>query len=440
MKQILLFLSLIVSAWPLFAKSINILEAGAQPDGKTLNTAIIQKAIDDCHRHGGGRVVIPSGRFLSGSLELKSQVELHIEMGGVLLGSKQMGDYDAKRPHLIWSLKSSHIALTGQGTIDGQGKAFFDLSYKSWRARERPRPWISFAECKDIDIQDLNFINSPAHAISLEESEKITIDGIIISNPMRSPNTDGIDLKGCKHVVISNCMIETGDDAICLKASRADVENVLVSNCILTSDDAAIKLGTGSKHIIRKIHFSNISIVNSRYGITMFMGQGGLFERCIFSNISIQTASRHSMEYPIFLDIHKRSTKYDLGKIRDIQFHNLFIETAGNILIAGQEGATIENLLLSDINVRLKDLHDLRQIEKKPRGNKKFEPIPGLADFSMVPSHLTFGFIKGLTLRNVQIDVQQSGKPLERYDFYLEKVENVQLIGIDEVAKYKVVD
>ncbi|MEN0003534.1 MAG: glycosyl hydrolase family 28 protein [Bacteroidota bacterium] len=440
-KPIVLLLALCVVYGPVgYASTYNILDFGATPSRNQLSTEAIQSAIDSCHARGGGQVIIPSGRFLTGSVELKSNVELHLDVGAVLLGSTQMADYDPAHPHLIWSMGANHIQITGYGTIDGQGEAFFEKNTKkpmrSWRAKERPKPWIHLQDGQDITIRNVRLINSPAHVIDLNNSKNILIDGIHIRNDKRSPNTDGIDVRGSKEVIITNCFIDTGDDAICLKSSKGDVENVVVSNCMLSSDDAAIKLGTGSRYVIRHLLFSNIIIRESRYGIAMFMGQGGVFEHCIFRQISIQTASRHNMEYPIFLDIHKRNTDSPLGRIRNVQLAQIDIHTRGNILIAGQAEAPIESLSLDAIQVYLSDPWDLTNVNKKPRGNKKFGEIKGLVDYAAIPSTLTFGHIQGLQVDDLQLFYETAlEEGLERHAIAFKQVQAGVLRGFREHAE-----
>lgn len=433
MRRIIAFL-LLVASISLNAQTYNILDYQAKGDGQTLNTVAIQKALDDCSKNGGGTVLIPAGQFLTGTLQVFSNIDLHLEAGAVLLGSPKIADYDTKHPHLIWGNDLSNFSISGTGTINGNGEAFFDTrAYQegfSWKAKERPEPWIHFSQCSRLRVTDVQFLNSPAHVLVFQDAQNILVDGITIENDLRSPNTDGIDLKTCKDVRISNCSIRTGDDAICLKASRGDVENVVVSNCVLVSDDSAIKFGTGSAYRIRNCQFSNINISDTRYGIALFMLMGGVYEQCIFDNIIIDTKSKHLTQYPIYIDIDRRTAKYDLGKIRDMIFRDILIHTGGNVLVGGQPESMIERLHFENVKLKLKKLNDLTKVKSKPRGNRKYPKLPGTADFSNIPSHFSFGNIDGLHLEAVNTYVGEEANNLKRHNFYFFNAKNVEILNV----------
>lgn len=416
----------------LTAQTFNPLDYGAVGDGRTASTVAIQRAIDDCRGHGGGTVLIPAGTYLTGTLRVYSNMRLQLEPGATLLGSRRLEDYDPDHPHLIWGDRLQRFRLVGDGVVDGQGEAFFDQSGRSWRAADgtRPQPWIRISNSQDIRIEGVSLIRSPAHVLVFDHCEEIVVRGVTIRNDLRSPNTDGIDLNGCRRVLISDCFIATGDDAICLKSAIGAVEQVVVSDCILISDDAAIKFGTGSRYPIRHCQFSNISISGTRYGIAFFMTQGGVYEHCQFSNMVIETGSRHETEYPIYMDIDKRSADQELGRIRDIDFTNLKIITRGNILVGGQDGQPITGLRFDGLTMALPELSDLTAVSRKPRGNKSFPTLPGMADFAAVPAHFTFGHVQSVTLKDIRIDHQFSESPHRRHLFHFQEVENVQLSGL----------
>jgi polygalacturonase len=416
----------------LTAQTFDILDYDAVGDGHTLCTAAIQSAIDECRDQGGGTVLIPAGTYLTGTLRVYSHMRLQVAPGATLLGSSRLEDYDPDHPHLIWGDRLQHFRLGGDGIIDGQGEAFFDQSGRSWKAEDgaRPHPWIRISRGRDIRVEDLNLINSPAHVLVFKRCEDLVVRGVTIRNDLRSPNTDGIDLKGCRRVLISDCLISTGDDAICLKSAIDTVEQVVVSDCILISDDAAIKFGTGSRYPIRHCQFSNISISGTRYGISFFMTQGGVYEHCQFSNILIETSSRHQTEYPIYMDIDKRSADQELGMIRDMDFTNIKIITRGNILIGGQAGQPITGLRFDGLTMALPELTDLTEVAKKPRGNKSFPTLPGMADFSAVPAHFTLGHVADVKLSNIRIDHQFTASPYPRHFFHFQEAERVQLSGL----------
>lgn len=144
---------LILAPALLWGQSYNILDYGAKADGKTLNTSSIQAAINACKTNGGGTVLIPAGRFVTGTLFLGSNLDLHLSPGAVLLGSTQIKDYDPSHRHLIYAEDAHNLSLSGTGTIDGQGPAFYRGQENSFEAEiVRPVPWILFKSCTEINV------------------------------------------------------------------------------------------------------------------------------------------------------------------------------------------------------------------------------------------------------------------------------------------------
>lgn len=395
----------------------NILHYGAKGDSVTLNTEAIQKTIDACAAAGGGTVIIPPGKFLTGTLKLRSHINYHFENGSMLVGSGNINDYNKpegdnnlmlislQQPAasetlrvLLDATSVENITFSGQGIIEGNGEKFWDSDFQ---ALERPVPWISFRNARNITIRDVTFQNAPSHVLRFAKSEGIIIDGIKINNHPRSPNTDGIDLVDTHNVHIANSLISTGDDGICLKTDIGGlVENVVVTNCIIESDDAAIKFGTGSASITRYCTFQNNVIRKSRYGISLFMLEGGIFENNRFSNMIMTGGSRHKHEYPIFVDVDKKRPTDAYGIIRNNAFTHLTIVTGGKILINGRPEVPIENLQLDHISYAVQQQADFSKATK-PRGNKNFPKLETAIDRSPIAAHITLGYISGLSMTNI---------------------------------------
>ncbi len=410
----------------------NIRDFGADPTGEKLATSAIQAAIDACHQNGGGQVYFPAGAYSSGTLVLSSHIELHFSSGAMLLGSTDLTQYDSLHPHLLWASDATDIVLSGTGRIDGNGEAFFDKSGEgwgdtggSWAALARPRPWLVFERCQQLRFENITLQNSPAHVLDLTACRFVYIDGIRIVNSFLSPNTDGIDIRDTRDVIISNCYIRTGDDAICLKSHRDTVQNILVNNCYLSSDDAAIKIGTGTAKAVRHCHFSNIIIDSTRFGIALFMLDGGENAYCTFDRIFIKGRSRHTIEYPIFIDIDQRYPESPLGKQSHLTFSDMQIFSRGKILIAGQEKAKLQEIELRNITFFRNESIDFKRINRKPRGNRTLSPIPASKDLSGRPATFSFGYIDGLYLENVRLIDDGSNKP--EYDIWMEKVGSNQM-------------
>jgi hypothetical protein len=415
-----------------------ITDYGAVGDSLTLNTAYIQKAIDVCALSGGGRLVFPPGKFLTGTLQLRSNIEYHFAAGCMLIGSPDINHYNKPEGDnnimligyqgspaeetlsvLLDGTRVENVAFTGKGIIDGNGDKFWD---KDFNALPRPVPWISFRGAKNIVIRDVSFQNAPSHVLRFASSSHITIDGIRIQNHPRSPNTDGIDLVDSQNAIITNSFINTGDDAICIKTDTDGlVENVAVSNCIIQSDDAAIKFGTGSAGITRYCTFTNNVIRKSRYGISLFMLEGGVFEHNRFSDLIITGGSRHKHEYPVFIDIDKKRPTNDYGTIRYTVFQNISIVSGGKILVTGRPENPVQNLEFSNIQYYVKQEANFEKATK-PRGNKNFPKLESSIDRSNVAAHLTLAHIAGLSMHNVQISYDSTST---RKDIDLVGVKNL---------------
>ena len=277
----------------------NILDFGAVGDGVTLNTVAIQSAIDACAAEGGGRVFVPSGTFKTGTIWLRSHVELHLSMGATLLTSDNMDDYNALDAyeqnysvpserwvgkHLIIAHEVEHVALTGFGTVDGNCYAFveddFDIpQWFRWRAgsfkckdpeKMRPGQLIVFIECQHVDVRDITVRNSGCWSMFFLGCEYVSVRGYKVFNPINMLNSDGIDIDTCRYVTVSDCNIESGDDAIAIRCCESRVkkrklhcEYITVTNCVLSSAICAFRFGVGVG-LIRHVQISNIVVRRSR--------------------------------------------------------------------------------------------------------------------------------------------------------------------------------
>jgi polygalacturonase len=417
MKKKFLFLFLLIG-FQAIAEEVNIVNFGAKGDGKTINTAAIQKAIDVCSANGGGRVLIPVGEFLCGQLTFRSDIELHVAAGATLKGSSLMNDYPDNS--FLIARGCRNIIISGMGTIDGNGTFFYDSAFQPLT---RPQPFILFDSCRYIKLRDFKIVNSPSHGFRIFNCAEVTVDGIYMDFAERSPNTDGIDIVDTRNVYISNSTLITGDDAICLKSHAAKVENVTVVNCYIQSDDGGIKLGTGSADTIQYCTFSNLVIRKTRFALALFMQEGGVYRYINFNNIQIQNGGRQKNVYPIYVDVDKKTQEGKLGLIEHVNFSNLQIETRGNILISGQPGSPLKNITLSHITMRVSPCDNLSAY-KKPRGNRKLPVFSDTRDLSSAPAHITLGFIQNLRMYEIRIIEECADN--RRKKFYKVKVSEIK--------------
>ena len=256
----------------------DVKNSGAAGDGKTLDTAAINRAIHACHAAGGGVVYMAGGSYLSGTVVLKSNVTLYLEADATLLGSPNIADYgreigppekgDANQKHLVFARDAENVGLAGPGKIDGQGPAFWvpsgrkvpppedswrDVATYDWKPLDRASPMIEFAGCTNLRIEDVRIENASGWTLRPINCDQVFIRGIMIRNPVIGPNTDGIDPTGCRNVFISDCLIDTGDDAICLKSENpygGEVrvsKNITITNCVLTCCCNGLKFGTATR-------------------------------------------------------------------------------------------------------------------------------------------------------------------------------------------------
>ncbi len=262
---------------------------GAVGDGQTDETGAIQLAIDTCAQQGGGVVVLDRGTFLTGTLELRSHVELHLTSTAVLLGATDLAHYRADpqvvykqlRHALLFAAGCQHVAITGQGTIDGQGKAFPN-------GATDPRPvLVRLRDCQNVRLEGVLIKDGASFAVHPIHCRQVRIEGLRIDSRVQ-PNSDGLDIDGCQDVYIANCNIHSGDDCIALKTIEpgAPCRDVVITNCILSSDCAAIRVGPDAVENIERVCASNCIIRDTRLnGIKIQAAFGVAMRDMVFSNM-----------------------------------------------------------------------------------------------------------------------------------------------------------
>jgi len=249
-----LILCLIISN-AIQAKEYNILDFGAKPDGQTINTKAIQSAIDKLAKEGGGTLIIPEGQFLTGTLELKSNINFYLQKGAVLLGSVEENDYRkiAGYLSLILASNQNNLSITGEGSIDGQGRRLAlnidslsfvgKMNMKDYK-RTHPRPKIlQFVGCKNVLIQQITLKNAADWVQQYEGCENVKIEKIRIDSEAYH-NNDGMDISDCRNVIVTGCIVNSVDDGICLKGSWND--KILIEDCRIRSSASAVKFGSGA--------------------------------------------------------------------------------------------------------------------------------------------------------------------------------------------------
>ncbi len=362
------------------AKSFVITDYGAVGDGITLCTEAINKAVLDCNKFGGGRVYFPPGKYLSGTIVMKDNVELFLERGSTLLASSRHQDFprmpqpkyrSQKDPGgwfaLIYADDVSNIGIRGFGTIDGQGtlqKPRPDLLGGDRDGRPRS---LLFISCNKIRIEGVTMINAGIWNQHYLNCEDVIIDKIEVYNHSNR-NNDAIDIDGCRRFIFSNSIVDSDDDGITMKSTGAmPCEDIAITNCVVSSWCNAIKAGTESTGGFKNISISNCVVKKSRSpqkpifndyptgitGISLEIVDGGTMEGITISNVTID-----GTKCPLYIRLGNRARKHTdeaptpkVGVMKNIAISNLVCYNTGNYSssITAIPGSYIENVTLSNI-------------------------------------------------------------------------------------------
>lgn len=441
-KTLFIFILLLVNLNLLTAETpgrFNVLEFGAVGDGVTLNTTAIQQAIDACAAAGTGEVYFPGGAWLSGTLVLKSNVTLHLADDAVLSGSTNLADYPEHIPEfrsytdnyttrsLIYAEKQTHIAITGKGTIDGQGQKF-----PAMRLPYQNRPYlIRMIECRQISLENFTIKNSPMWVQHYLACDHLNLSGLTVLSREANFNNDGIDIDGCHHVRITGCYVDSEDDAIVLKStSNRACENVSISHCTLTSLSNAIKCGTESNGGFKNIRISDCHIFDTwNSGIALAIVDGGTMDGVVISNITLS-----NLNNLLYIRLGNRARPFladgpkpGPGVVKNIIINNIVATQVGNylppahtyrgfkprftghvpLIIAGLPEHPVENVSLSNFIIQYTGGSEwIDPTQPVPEAEESY---PEYAMFGQVPASAVFcRHVKNVTLANISTSFLQS--------------------------------
>ena len=354
------------------ATEYSIVDFGAVGDGTTKCTQPLQAALDAAGAAGGGKVVVPAGVYMTGTFHLRSNVCLEIQTGATLLGSPDIADYpavgvrdhDRHCHHLLMAEGLQNVTICGGGTIDGNGPAFWKepKGPRTWIGAKSPRvsPMIEIVRCQDVRIENITITNSPGWTLHPFWCDRLWIRGVKLLNPLFGPNTDGIDLNSCRDVMISDCFIECGDDAIVLKTTPdgRSQERITVTNCVIRTHCVGLKLGANeSYHDQRQITFSNCVVYKSTRAVGLYNWRGSVQEDIAISNVVCDTDCGFILNRPIHVDLRCEDGAAP-GTLRNVQVSNFIARTDGRILITAADGCRIQNLVLRDIQMNYPMIDD----------------------------------------------------------------------------------
>ena len=406
---------------PAFLDQIfNIRDYGARPGEDTtyLNTEAIRDAIIACNLAGGGKVLVPSGIWLTGPVHLKSNVNLHLEEGAELRFSTRFEDYlpviliqrggffcyNYSPP--VYAVNCDNIAVTGKGTLNGQGHAWWpwkdrqpgmvqlfqmgksgipieERVFGTVEAGVRP-PFIQFLECKNVLLQDVTILDGPSWNVHPVFCENVIIRGVKLT--ALGPNNDGIDPDGCKNVLIEDCLLNTGDNAICLKSGRDEeaweigrsLENVVIRRCTVEIG-GGIAIGSEMSAGVKNVLVEDCHFTGSGLGLRFKsrVGRRGVVENYWARNITMENIGRAAINIDLRYDGEpiERAMNYESTNValqdapvfRNFFFENIRCENAATaIFLRGLPGNYLSGLSFKNIHISanegmvISDVNDLR--------------------------------------------------------------------------------
>lgn len=393
-RALSLFFAMLILPLAGHASTYDVRLFGAKGDGVTLDSHAINAAIEKAAGEGGGRVVVPAGKYLCGSIRMKSNIELCIEAGATIIATGDKTAYDPSEEFnfpeyqdgghtyfhnsLIWAVGQENVSITGRGRIDGKGLTRKDterggnVQGGSIGMGDKA---IALKQCRNILIRDITIFRGGHFAIIVTGCERGTIDNVTIDT-----NRDGIDIDACKYLTVSNCKINTPrDDALVLKASYAlkrpvACEHIAITNCLITGFKdgtflsgeyvpepvnwvcGRIKLGTESNGGYRNISISNCTMMYSS-GLAFEEVDQGRMENIVVNNITMN----HVHHYPIYITTGCRNRgpkeNTDVSYGGDISISNVVAtdcDSLCSIIVTGMPGHPLRNISLNHISLEFK--------------------------------------------------------------------------------------
>jgi alpha-L-rhamnosidase len=369
----------------LMSQTTSITAFGAVPDGTTLNTDAIQRAIDQLAA-GGGTVAIPAGTFLSGALFLKPGVNLHLEKGAVLKGSTDLAHYPIGPtriegqtkpwvPALVNADKTDHLRISGEGALDGSGKPFWETFWARLKADASttnlgvPRPRLLFIQnSNDVRVSGIQLMNSGFWNFHLYRCRDVVIEGLRISAPPESPSTDGLDIDSSQDVTVRGCHFSVDDDCVAIKGSKGPfamqdknsppVENIHIVDCLFDLGHGVLTLGSEAT-IVRNVTVERCKVAgpgtnrNVVVRLKLRPDTPQLYENITVKDITLDGhGSIFSIEpWQQYFDLQGQSPP--ARTIRNLTVSNVRGTFGKFGIIHGNDGDVIDRITMENIDVQL---------------------------------------------------------------------------------------
>lgn len=457
-----------------------VTDHGVKGDEITLNTKALQNLIDKVSYKGGGTLVFPEGKYLSGGLQIKTNVSLYLKEGAVLLGSTNPYDYqsivmegrpemggrdDNSQMALLIAFKANNFKIYGKGKIDAQGRALAlnidslhhegikvdpKYNYRRMRTHETVRPkLLRFSMCNNVEILDLNLYNASCWGLSFELCKNLRLDGLSVVNRAYW-NNDGMDITDCSNVQVTNCNVNSADDGICLKSYYPSQSNdsIYIANCKIRSSASAIKFGTASYGGFKNVTIENIDVSDTfRSAIAIESVDGAVIENIKVSNIVAKNTGNaifirlghrdgekpgtvknvEIKDMTVEVPFGRPDINYDLRGPEVDFFHNPFPAS-----IVGIPYHNIENVLIENINITYPGRASkgmayipITRLEQVP---EKIKDYPEFTMFGELPA---WGFYvkhaKDITFKKVNLKLKDKDF---RPAFIFDKVEGINMTQI----------
>ena len=403
-------------------KTYSILNYGAIADGVFNNTISINNTIKTCSNNGGGKVIVPSGKYLTGPINLENNVNLHLEEGAEILFSVNPDDYPMVHTSfegtelmnyspLIYTYKKNNVAITGKGIINGQAnnenwwfwcgkdtygwkagmpkqsesvQTLMNMGENGVAVPERIfgkdhylRPnFIEFFECTNVLIQGIKVINAPFWVLHPMKSTNVIVDGVTINS--HGPNNDGCDPEYSKNVLIKNCTFNTGDDCIAIKAGRdADgrrvaikSENIIVQNCKMYDGHGGVTIGSEMSAGVSNVYVENCVMSSPNLDVAIRLKtnskRGGLIENFYVRNIEIGQVKEAVLKADMYYSVYGNQEGKFIPRIENIHLENVNVKYGGkySILAIGHKKSSIKNITFKNVTIdKVDTIYSIENLE-----------------------------------------------------------------------------